>query len=84
MVQLSKRGYEEIHQMFQVDDDIILHVETIAEMVGMTQETVRSWCRSGKLPSYQFGKKYIVTGSDFKEFMKLHRVKPSWNQAVEG
>ncbi|OIK15389.1 hypothetical protein BIV60_09555 [Bacillus sp. MUM 116] len=76
-------GYNEINKMFKVDCDAILHVETIAEMVGMTQETVRAWCRSGKLPSYQFGKKYVVTGEDFMEFMKLSRVKPHWIQNVE-
>ncbi|ETI67743.1 helix-turn-helix domain-containing protein [Neobacillus vireti] len=81
---MSKRGYDDIHDMFKVDPDTILHVETIAEMVGMTQETVRSWCRTGKLASYQFGKKYIVTGADFMEFMKLHRVKPNWLQTAEG
>lgn len=75
--------YSEIHSMFNVDDDAILHVETIAEMTGMTQETVRSWCRNGKLPSYQFGKKYIITGQDFKKFMKMSKVKSHWMQKVE-
>jgi len=81
---MERKGYNEIHNSFKVDPDVILHVETIADMVGMTQETVRSWCRSGKLPSYQFGKKYIVTGDDFMEFMKTSRVKPHWKQTVGG
>jgi excisionase family DNA binding protein len=80
---MTNKGYAEIHSMFEVSDDVVLHVETIAEMVGMTQETVRSWCRSGKLPSYQFGKKYIITGEDFKEFMRMSRVKPQWIQGVD-
>lgn len=75
--------FEDIHQLFEVDDFEVLHVEEIAKLTRMHVESVRRWCRTGKLPSYQFGGKYIVTGSDFKAFMKRSKVKPKWEQIIK-
>lgn len=74
----------EIHKIFDVQDDAVLHVEDIAVLVNMHVESVRRWCRTGKLPSYNFGNKYIVLGSDFKEFMRIAKVKPRWEQMLNG
>lgn len=61
----------DIHDMFKkIDDKDPLNPEQIASMLGMSTETVRRWCRSGKLSNYNFGGKYVVIGSDFKEFLK--------------
>ncbi|MED3550308.1 helix-turn-helix domain-containing protein [Cytobacillus praedii] len=75
--------FDDIHQLFNVDDFEVLHVEEIAKLTKMHVESVRRWCRSGKLPSYQFGGKFIVTGSDFKTFMKRSKVKPKWEQGIK-
>ncbi|WP_142383732.1 helix-turn-helix domain-containing protein [Peribacillus deserti] len=64
---------EDIHEIFNVDDDQVLTVDMISDMTKMSVETVRRWCRSGKLSSYQFGGKYIVVGTDFKHFMRASR-----------
>lgn len=64
----------DIHDMFKkIDDKDPLNPEQIASMLGMSTETVRRWCRSGKLSNYNFGGKYVVIGSDFKEFLKQSR-----------
>jgi hypothetical protein len=73
----------ELHEIFNVEDDAVLHVEDIADMTKMHVESVRRWCRSGKLLSYNFGNKYIVVGSDFKEFMIRSKVKPRWEQMLD-
>lgn len=71
-----------IHSIFNVPDDSVLHIEDIAELVNMHVESVRRWCRTGKLSSYNFGNKYIVVGSDFKEFMRKSKIKPRWEQLL--
>jgi Helix-turn-helix domain len=71
-----------LHKIFEVEDDAILHLEDIADITQMHVESVRRWCRSGKLTSYNFGNKYIVVGSDFKKFMKLAKVKSRWEQMI--
>ncbi|CAM4026867.1 helix-turn-helix domain-containing protein [Paenibacillus alkaliterrae] len=71
-----------IHKIFDVEDDAVLHVEDIADITKMHVESVRRWCRSGKLQSYNFGNKYIVVGSDFKNFMKQSMVKSRWEQML--
>ncbi|MGX9134969.1 helix-turn-helix domain-containing protein [Rummeliibacillus sp. JY-2-4R] len=77
---MDKTSCEKIHLLFEIEDFEILHVEEIAQLTKMHVESVRRWCRSGKLPSYQFGGKFIVTGSDFKDFIKRSKVKPKWLQ----
>lgn len=81
---IVNRSWNEIHLLFDVDDNEVLHVEEIAELTKMHVESVRRWCRQGKLPAYQFGGKYIVVGSDFKEFIHRSKVKPKWRKQIEG
>lgn len=61
---------KDIHPIFDVSDGVVLTPDLIAEMLCLNPATVRSWCRNGKLPSYSFGGKYVIVGSDFKRFMK--------------
>lgn len=77
---MTSKQYENasIHGIFDVEDEAILHPEDIAEVVNMHVESVRRWCRQGKLPSYSFGNKYIIVGEDFKNFMKRAKVTPKW------
>jgi len=71
-----------IHKIFELQDDTVLHAEDIAELVNMHVESIRRWCRTGKLTSYNFGNKYIVVGSDFKDFMRRAKIKPRWEQML--
>lgn len=80
----TQQNWQQIHPSFQnIPDDMSLQLEEISSLVGMHIESVRRWCRSGKLKSYKFGMKYTVKGSDFKDFMKRSLVKPSYQQMLE-
>lgn len=58
-----------LHPLFaNIDDDVVLSCEDIAQFLCVHLETVRRWCRSGKLANYNFGGHFIIMGSDFKEF----------------
>ncbi|WP_047986080.1 helix-turn-helix domain-containing protein [Ornithinibacillus californiensis] len=70
----------DIHDIFKITDEEILQPEDIANLINMHVESVRRWCRQGKLPSYNFGNKYIIVGEDFKNFMKRAKVIPSWER----
>ena len=43
---------EELDLIFDVPDEMILNPEDISKLVGMHVESVRRWCREGKLESY--------------------------------
>jgi len=53
----------------QLADESTLSPQDVAILVNLSNETVRRWCRSGKLPSYNRGGKYAICTNDFKEFM---------------
>lgn len=71
-----------LHKLFDVPDNTILNPEDISKLLNMHVESVRRWCRQGKLVSYSFGNKYIITGSDFKKFMRNSKVKLRWEQLL--
>lgn len=54
-----------------IPDEAVLCPEDISELLQRSNETVRRWCRSGKLPSYNFGGKYTIMGNDFKKYMHM-------------
>jgi DNA-directed RNA polymerase specialized sigma24 family protein len=75
---LSWRDFEKVADQYPfklprlftlIDDDVLLSPTDIAEMLGNTPETVRSWCRSGKLRVVSPIGRYMVMGDDLKEFM---------------
>lgn len=49
------------------DDTVILTTSEAAERMGATEETVRGWCVSGRLPAVRIGKQWLVTGLTLKE-----------------
>ncbi|WP_066061372.1 helix-turn-helix domain-containing protein [Neobacillus soli] len=60
----------QLNKLFKaIPDESVLTPEDIAELLNRSKETVRRWCRKGKLPSYSFGGKYTILGNDFKKFM---------------
>lgn len=59
-----------LNKLFEaIPDETVLSPEDIAELLHRSKETVRRWCRTGRLPAYNFGGKYTILGNDFKEFM---------------
>jgi excisionase family DNA binding protein len=69
---LKKRGMEPtLNKKFdQLPDEATLTPQDIALLLNLSKETIRRWCRTGKLPAYSWGGKYAVCSSDFKEFMR--------------
>jgi excisionase family DNA binding protein len=71
----------DLHPIFKrIEDEEPLSPERIADMIGVSKETVRRWCRTGVLPNYNFGGKYVIIGSDFKAFM----LKSKTRRKMEG
>ena len=60
-----------------IPDDGVLTPNDVADLIGLSVRQVRRYCESGKIRSYCFGNKYVIYGSDFKEFMTENQVKPS-------
>lgn len=59
----------------EIPDDAILTPEDISNYIGISVRQVRRYCESGKITSSCFGRKYIVFGSDFKDFLVNTRVR---------
>ncbi|USK30836.1 helix-turn-helix domain-containing protein [Bacillus sp. CMF21] len=71
-----------LHPLFNsIDDEGVFTPEEVAELIGRHPESVRKWCRDGKLDSYRFGGKYSILGSDLKRYMKNCKRQPS---AIKG
>lgn len=79
-----KKLYEpKLHPMFEsIPDDMALSPDVIAEMLNLSAESIRRWCRTGQLPNYNFGNKFIIMGSDFKEHLKKHKTKKQFEKAL--
>ncbi len=74
-----------IHPMFEdILDDQVLHPEGIAQNLGVHVSTVRRWCKEGKLPCYNIAGQYLVTGDDFKKFMRKARVRTKAQKELLG
>lgn len=59
-----------------IPDTMILVPQEIALLTGMSVESVRRWCRDGRISSYCYSGRYCVTGAGFKEFLQRSRVFP--------
>jgi excisionase family DNA binding protein len=59
-----------------IPDDSVMTPNDVSDMIGLSVRQVRRYCESGKIRSYCFGSKYVIYGSDFKEFMKQYQVRP--------
>ncbi|OKL36688.1 helix-turn-helix domain-containing protein [Domibacillus mangrovi] len=66
----------------QIEDDWILTPLEVADLIGISAISVRRWCREGKLPSYRFKRKYVITGKEFKRFVKQSKVRTKAIQSV--
>jgi excisionase family DNA binding protein len=50
-----------------------LRVQDIVERMGVSEETVRIWIRTKRLPAIRIGRDYFIDPVDFEEFLKKHR-----------
>mgnify|MGYP005829391593 CR=1 FL=1 len=60
-----------------IADDEPLIPEDLAEMMGISVRSVRRYCESGKIRAFNYNRKYVVYGSDFKDFMLQSFVRPT-------
>lgn len=51
-----------------IDDDIVLTPKNISNLIGVHEETVRRWCRSGRLKYISPFGRYKIRGKEFKIF----------------
>lgn len=50
-----------------------LRVQDIVERMKVSEETVRIWIRTKKLPAIRIGRDYFIDPDEFQEFLKRHR-----------
>ena len=52
-----------------------VNLEDVAEHLSLSQETVRTWIKEGKLPAYKAGKRYKFKISEVDEWVRTGRIK---------
>ncbi|RDI44060.1 helix-turn-helix domain-containing protein [Falsibacillus pallidus] len=52
-----------------IDDDEMLTPNEVAVLIGLSSISVRRMCREGKIDSYQYNRKYAISGRSLKEFV---------------
>ena len=63
------REYEEM----QVEKWV--NLEDVAEHLSISQDTVRTWIKEGKLPVYRAGKRYKFKISEVDEWVRKGRIQ---------
>lgn len=55
----------------------ILKVRDVASVLGLSEETVRLWCRTGVLPAYRprSTKQYLINAEEFEAWLKTRAVR---------
>ena len=48
---------------------------TVAEHLSLSQDTVRTWIKEGKLPVYKAGKRYKFKISEVDEWVREGKIK---------
>ncbi|MBY0098690.1 helix-turn-helix domain-containing protein [Mesobacillus maritimus] len=75
----QENDYDELKRfsvIHAIDNDVILSPSNIARLIGVHEETVRRWCRSGHLKCLSPFGRYKIRGSDFKSFvMQWYSIK---------
>lgn len=56
--------------MIKVDDLVVYDVKECAEMLNISEQTVRKYIRNGSLKGQKVGGKQYVTEDTIKEFLK--------------
>ena len=52
-----------------------VNLEDVAEHLSLSQDTVRTWIKEGKLPAYKAGKRYKFKLSEVDEWVRTGRIK---------
>ena len=52
-----------------------VNLEDVAEHLSVSQDTVRTWIKEGKLPAYKAGKRYKFKISEVDEWVRTGRIK---------
>ena len=52
-----------------------VNLEDVAEHLSLSQYTVRTWIKEGKLPAYKAGKRYKFKISEVDEWVRTGRIK---------
>ena len=52
-----------------------VNLEDVAEHLNLSQDTVRTWIKEGKLPAYKAGKRYKFKISEVDEWVRTGRIK---------
>ena len=52
-----------------------VNLEDVAEQLSLSQDTVRTWIKEGKLPAYKAGKRYKFKISEVDEWVRTGRIK---------
>ena len=52
-----------------------VNLEDVAEHLSLSQDTVRTWIKEGKLPAYKAGKRYTFKISEVDEWVRTGRIK---------
>ena len=68
-VKTVSKEYEEM----QVEKWV--NLEDVAEHLSLSQDTVRTWIKEGKLPAYKAGKRYKFKISEVDEWVRTGRIK---------
>ena len=52
-----------------------VNLEDVAEHLSLSQDTVRTWIKEGKLPVYKAGKRYKFKISEVDEWVREGKIK---------
>jgi len=53
-----------------------LNVSQVAEMLGVSERSIRREIKDGRLQALRFRKKILVINSDLMEYLKTHKTNP--------
>jgi len=49
--------------------ETIYGAEKLAKFFGITKQTAREWCKSGKLPAFKIGKEWKIRVTDLQKML---------------
>ena len=57
-----------------MENEKLMTVSHVAEILSVSDRTVRNWVQSGALKAYRFGREYKITQTDLNEFINQSEV----------
>ena len=71
--QMQDEKFRKEYEEMQVEKWV--NLEDVAEHLSLSQDTVRTWIKEGKLPAYKAGKRYKFKISEVDEWVRTGRIK---------